>query len=175
MSQTAGATGFSRAFGYVEATALLWRRRKFIAYVTGGVTVVAIVVSLLMPNYYRSSASLLPETEKNKLMSLSGISDIAALAGVNLGGDASLARLYPSMIRSEAVLKNVIYSRYKTTEFKDSVNLIQFWEIESKTRAREYELALKQLRDAMDIITEPKTGVVTITLETTEPILTADI
>ena len=44
--------------------------------------------------------------EKSKL---SGLSDLASLAGVNVGGsEGSLLKLYPAIIKSETLLKNVL-------------------------------------------------------------------
>ncbi|GJQ21710.1 MAG: hypothetical protein HBSIN02_20650 [Bacteroidia bacterium] len=154
---------------------MLWASRKLIAAVTGIATVGAVIVSFLLPEYYKSTATLLPETEKSKLAALGGLSDLAALAGVSVGGEGSLAKLYPTIIKSEAVLRNVIYAEYQTKKFKEPVNLIKFWEIEEETPQRSYEVALESLRDELDVSLDNKTSVVTVSIETTEPQLSADI
>lgn len=160
---------------WVEILSVLWSSRKTIAMITGGVTVLSVIISLLLPEYFRSSATLLPETEKGKLAGLGGLSDLAALAGVNVGGEGSLAKLYPTIIKSEAVLTNIIYTKYKTQEFEEPVNLIEYWEIEEKTPERSYEVALKSLGEALQVGLDNKTSVVTISIETREPQLSADI
>lgn len=162
------------SFTLAEVVKTLWSSRKLVVYVVGAVTVAAIGFSLLMPDFYKSSAVLLPETDRSKLASLGGLSDLAALAGVNTG-EASLVKLYPTIIKSEAVLRNVIYARYQTKAFGDSVNLIQFWGIEAKTRDLEYERALKALRDELDVTMDNKTNVVSLSIETKEAQLSADI
>jgi uncharacterized protein involved in exopolysaccharide biosynthesis len=160
---------------WMNILSTLWHFRKFIGIVTGVITVVAIIISLLLPESFKSTAILLPDTDKSKLGSLGGMSDLAALAGVNVGGEASLAKLYPTIIKSESVLKNVIYTKYKTKEYPDSVNLIQFWEIKEKNSERDYEVALLALREVMEISIENKINVLTISIETEEPQLSADI
>jgi uncharacterized protein involved in exopolysaccharide biosynthesis len=117
----------------------------------------------------------LPETEKSKLAALGGLSDLAALAGVSVGGEGSLAKLYPTIIRSEAVLRNVIYAEYHTREFPQPVNLIRYWEIEEETPERDYETALRSLRDGLEVAFDNKTSVVTVSFETKEPPLSAAI
>jgi uncharacterized protein involved in exopolysaccharide biosynthesis len=164
-----------KAIDWVEILTVLWNSRKLIAYVTASVTILSVIISLLMPNYYKSSATLLPETEKSKLAALGGLSDLAALAGVSVGGEGSLAKLYPTIIKSEAVLKNVIYAKYSTQDFKQPVDLIQYWEIEENTPERSYETALKTLRDQLEVSLDNKTNVVTISMETKEPQLSAEI
>jgi len=69
---------------WVELISVLWSSRKLIATVTGIATVGAVIVSLLLPEYYKSTATMLPETEKSKLAALGGLSDLPALAGVSV-------------------------------------------------------------------------------------------
>ncbi len=160
---------------WIEILSVLWNSRRLIAIITSSVTVLAVIISLLLPEYFKSTAVLLPETEKSKLAGLGGLSDLAALAGVNVGGEGSLAKLYPTIIKSEAVLTNVIYTKYKTEKFKEPVNLIQYWEIAGKTPEWSYEVALKSLGEALQVGLDNKTSVVTISMETREPQLSADI
>jgi uncharacterized protein involved in exopolysaccharide biosynthesis len=160
---------------WVNILSIMWHSRRFIGMVTGAVTVLALIISFLLPEYFRSTAVLLPDTDKSKLGSTGGMSDLAALAGVNVSGEASLIKLYPTIIKSESVLKNVIYSRYQTKAYPDSVNLIQFWDIHEKNPEREYEAALLTLRTALEVSMDIKTYVITMSLETRESQLSADI
>ena len=66
---------------WIELISVLWSSRKLIAIVTGIATVGAVIVSLLLPKYYKSTATLLPETEKSKLAGLGGLSDLARESG----------------------------------------------------------------------------------------------
>ena len=155
---------------------LLWYSRKFIGIVTSIVTVLAIIISLIIPDSFQSTAVLLPDIDKSKLGSTSSnLSSLAAMAGVNLGGDVSVVRLYPTILRSESVLKTVLYSKYHTIKYSDSINLIQYWEIKENNHEQEYEVALKKLRDGLDVGMDLKTGVLTMSIETEEPQLSADI
>ncbi len=158
----------------MEIVSTLWRSRKLIVYIVGIATALGIVISLLLPASYKSTAVLLPETDKSKLGSLGGLSDLASLAGVSTG-EGSLVRLYPTIIKSESVLRNVLHARYQSKAFRDSVTLIQFWEIEGKNPEVVYETALRSLRDQLDVSMDSRTNVVAISIETTEPQLSADI
>jgi len=169
------ADGSKSRFDWMEILSLLWQSRKFIGIVTGAVTVLAVVISFILPESFKSTAVLLPDTEKSKLGSLSGMSDLAAMAGITIGGEVSIVKLYPTILKSESVLQNVIYARYKTKEFPDSVNLIKYWEIKEKNSERDFEVALLELRTELDVALELKTGIVTMSIETEEPQLSADI
>lgn len=159
---------------WVELLSTLWSSRKLIGMVTGGATVLAVVVSLLLPNYYKSTVVLLPETDKNKLGVLGSLSGLASLAGVNVG-EIPLEILYPTIVTSEAVLKEVIYHKYTSKEYDKPVNLIEYWEIEEETPLRDYEVALKSLRDELDISLDRKTNVLEVSLSMKEPQLAADV
>lgn len=159
---------------WIGLLSTLWSSRKLIALFTGGATMVAVIVSLLLPNYYKSTAVLLPETDKSKLGALTALSGLASLAGVNVG-EMSLEQLYPTIIKSEAVLKEVIYHKYQTKEFNKPVNLIEYWEIEEGTALRDYEVALKRMRDELDVSLDRKTNVLEVSLLMKEPQLAADV
>ena len=77
--------------------------------------------------YYESTVTILPEYG-NKNSNLAQIGNLAALAGVNFN-EGTPTEIYQVLITSESVLKPVIYAEYSTNEFKDSVNLIQYFEI----------------------------------------------
>ena len=152
----------------------IWSSRKLIVYIVAVSTAVAVVVSLLMPNYYRAMATLLPDTEKGKLASLGGVSELVSLAGLNMG-EPSLVKLYPRIIVSEAVLRNVIYVKYHTEKSADSVTLSELWNVPGDTHELIYERTLNLLRDLLDVSMDNKTNVVSIAVETKDPLISAAI
>ncbi len=160
---------------YEELFSLFWRSRKQIGIIVASVTVAAVIMSYLLPPLYASTVVILPETSQSKLAALGGLSDLASLAGVNVGAEASPTKLYPVIVKSEAVLKNVIYRKYQTKAFPDSVNLIQLWDEDEDKPKLAYETVLKELRDELDVSLDIKTNVLTIALLTKEPQLSADI
>ncbi len=162
-------------FNYQEVFTVLWGSRKLIGILTASVTVAAVIISLLLPKYYNSTVVILPETNPSKLAGLGGLSDLASLAGVNVGGEASLSKLYPTIVRSEAVLKSVIYQKYLSKSFADSVNLIKIWDIEEDKPELAYESMLRVLREELEVSLDNKTSVLSISLMTKEPQLSADI
>ena len=130
-------------FNYEELFTVLWGSRKLIGIITGLVTVAAVIISLLLPKYYRSTVIILPETNQGKLAGVSGLSDLASLAGVNVAGEVSLSKVYPTIVKSEAVLSNVIYKKYRTAAFPDSANLIKILDIDNEKPQLAYESMLK--------------------------------
>ncbi|HTX18898.1 MAG TPA: hypothetical protein VMG34_09575 [Bacteroidota bacterium] len=157
-----------------DVIAAAWKSRKRVAAIVGAITLTVAAGSLLLPDYFRSTATILPETERSKLPSLGNLSDLASLAGIETG-EGSLVKLYPRIISSESVLRNVIYARYYSRRMNDSVNLVQFWEIDEKNPELIYEKTLKTLREQLEVGMDPKTLVVTISIDTREPGVSAAI
>jgi uncharacterized protein involved in exopolysaccharide biosynthesis len=164
-----------KTISLAETVGILWQKKIPISLVVGTVTLCAVIYSLLLAPTYRSTAVILPEADRSKLGGLSSMADLASLAGINIGGDGSLVRLYQTIITSEAVLKNVLQAKYQTALYKDSVDLIQYWKITASTPELGYEIALNSLRAQLGVTVERQTSVVSVSMETPEPQLSADI
>lgn len=152
----------------------VWKRRKQILVFVALTSFFAAGISLLIPDKYTAELTILPELEKNKLMGFSGISDLAGLTGINVG-DAPVAKLYPMIIKSARILKEVIYKKYKTSSNSDSVSLIQFWNIEKGSEAEKFERALKQLQTAMEVEFDNRLGTLRLKVVMEDPKLAADV
>ncbi len=128
--------------------------------------------SLLVSNKYRSTATLLPEDLQAASSALAALSNVANLLGASPGG---YEKLYPTILTSEMVLRDVIYRPRRIEGFSDSVDLVGFWRIKESTPLEEYERALKRLRRDLDISIDNKTNIVTVSLATTDAALSAQI
>jgi len=158
-----------------DAASFLWNSRKLILYITGAVTVAAALLSLLLPSQYRSISSLLPETGERIAGSLSSVSDLASMAGLNIGGESDMSKQYPAIIVSDAVLLNVVLASYDDTNSSGTGNLLDFWGIEGDPMERRLENGLKILRRQLEIETDNKTGIVSVSIETSVPEVSAEI
>lgn len=145
------------------------------------VFIITIIILLFFTEpYYISSVSILPEYG-NKSGVMSQLSGLAAMAGINVG-DAAPTEIYHNLLKSEEVLSNVIYSKYKTEKFRDSVNLIQYFEIyvDEKPQAiksrKEFLKAFKLVSDnKISTEIDRLTKILTISVEMPEPQLAADV
>lgn len=146
----------------------------FIAKVVLGSSFIFVVILLLLPNYYQSTTTLLPGPAES-LTSLSmGLSSLASLAGVSVG-NMNPEQSYPAIIKSEAVLKRVIYQKYPVEGQTRELNLIEYWEIEADTPQEDYERALEKLRDQLKVAVDRETFVVSVSISTRDANLSAAI
>ena len=152
----------------------IWAERKRILIVSLVAAVLTLGVNFLLPTYFKANAVILPETDKTKLSSMSSLAGLASIAGVNLSG-GDIARLYPVIMTSESVLTSVIERKYATERFKDSVNLIQYMELDEGSPQKDLDKALKAMKDLLSVSIDTKTSVVSASVEMREPRLAADV
>ena len=116
-----------RAFWSVLGRLWLWRR--FLAVVTGVAAVGAVVISLLLPNWYQASARLLlPTSSGSSGLASSLLADLPSAASMLLGvGSAGDFMRYQAILTSRTLMDQAV----------DSFDLIQVYELEDSERAEE--------------------------------------
>ena len=152
----------------------VWLGRKRILLISSIVALATLGVNFLIPPTFKADAVILPETEKTNLGSVSSLAGLASIAGVNLGG-GDIARLYPVIMTSESVLTAVIERKYLTERFKDSVNLIQYLEVDEGSPQKNLDAALRTLKGLLSVTMDSRTSVVSASVEMREPQLAADV
>ena len=163
-----------RAVTFRDFFVPVWAERKRVLIISFVVGFLTLGVNFLLPKYYRANAVILPETDKNKLSSMGSLAGLASLAGVNVSG-GDISRLYPVILTSESVLTEVLQRRYATERFKDSVNLVQYMELDEGSTAKNLDEALIRLKSLMAVSLDVKTNVVSASVEMREPRLAADV
>ena len=81
----------------------VWRKRAFILKVAAAGAVVGLVVAFSIPREYTTTVKMAPEGVKTS--AAGGMADLAAMAGINLGGqnqsgDGINLMLYPDIVSS---------------------------------------------------------------------------
>lgn len=156
-------------------------RKKSIITFNFFVLILGIVFLFLVKKpYYNSTVSILPEYgSKGGLMNQ--LSGLASIAGLNVG-EAAPTEIFQNLLQSEKVMSNVIFAKYKTEKFRDSVNLIQYFEIEfdesnPKLKNRKEFLSAYKLLTQEKIYTEIDrlTKILSIYVTMPEPQLAADV
>jgi uncharacterized protein involved in exopolysaccharide biosynthesis len=165
--------GFESIVRFLE---LFWSHRKNIAKIMFSTMVLVAGISLLLSNKYVATTTILPDIEiLSAAQQLGSLQQLASSVGIT-AGVTSPSQLYPDILLSETILRPVIYNKYKTENYDTLVNLIQFWEFDDEDENLNYEDCLGKLREkvlSMDVNKE--TFVITLSVETTEQQLSADI
>lgn len=145
------------AINLLDLLLVLVRRKKLIFGICALTFVLACGVTLLMPNVYTATARIMPPQQEKIGLSamLSGMSDLAALAGLSLGSSSS--GLYVGMLQSRTVADAVI----------ERLDLMRVYEWE--TRAAAYKALKGQVRFAIG----KGDGIIAISADEKDPELAA--
>src|SRR5437867_519288 len=144
---------------------VVWKRRRLIGGLFVSAVLTALVVSLLMPKIYESTATLLPSLESKDggglgaLLAASGAGGTAQSLGISLpGAPATPTDLFVAMLKSR-IMADAVITRF---------NLMDLYE--AKT--------MQDTRKALEgdtRVTVAKEKVIKITVEAKSPPLAADI
>lgn len=141
-----------------DLSSLILRRKKVIAYVVVTVMVLTAGVLLLIPNQYRSTATILPSGNSDKfseLKSLAGIGNLTAQ-------DENSSDLFPVILLSRQVGQNVLDEtyRYFDNDLLVESTLAEYFEQDDPDRL------LENLSSITSVSKDPKNGVISIAVET---------
>jgi len=139
----------------------LSRRRRLILGITAASAVVALVVSLLLPVYYKAETRILPPQDKGsnlaaQLMGQAG--GLIALAG-GAGGVKSQGELFVAMTKSRTVLDRMV----------DRFDLMKLYKGKYREDAR------KNLVRSLKVQEDRKSGIISLTVEDRDPKRAADM
>jgi uncharacterized protein involved in exopolysaccharide biosynthesis len=160
------------------------KRKKWLIVNAIGAVIIVLGILLFAKPYYDVSVDILPDYG-NKTVLSSGLGGLASL-GSSLGGISLKAdpnEIYENIIQSESVLLPVIQSKYLTEKFKDSVNLVDYFEIKSENSIpeslRERRRLLKLLDRFQKVLLQTDvvrtTKILTVTIRMPESKLASDV
>ena len=92
-------------YGFGNIFRIIWKKKKFIILVVSFVTVSSIVVSLLLPKWYKATAIILPPSQAQPMLG-----SIALLGNLGMGdllGGAGSQNRYLSILKSRTLLQEV--------------------------------------------------------------------
>lgn len=145
----------------MELFRALSRRRRLILGITAASAVVAMVVSLLLPVYYKAETRILPPQDKGsnlaaQLMGQAG--GLIALAG-GAAGIKPQGELFVAMTKSRTVLDRMV----------DRFELMKLYKKQYRQDAR------KKLLELLTVREDRKSGVIFLTVEDRDPKRSADM
>jgi len=151
---------------------VIWKRRKLILGVSFAAALLAVVISLLMPNIYRAQVLLAPvggEESKGGGLSaaLGGLGGLASMAGISLGGGGSTEENLAVLKSRAFIWKFVKDNKLMPILFADD------WDADAKKWKKDDPEDQPSLWDAyrsmtkgiMNVDADKKTGLVTVSVE----------
>jgi capsule polysaccharide export protein KpsE/RkpR len=121
---------------------ILFVNRRFIGMITGGMAVLSVIISLLLPNWYKASSRLLLPESGSGGLSAALLGDLSSAATSLLGGQGGDYVRYLAILNSRTVMTAAV----------DSFNLIQVYDEEgSRTPLKD---ALDDLEGNLELVVD---------------------
>lgn len=140
-----------------DLLAVLARRARFLAWNVAGVTLVALIVSLLLPKWYQAKAVLLPPAEDESGSMLSAFLP-KSIGSLRMPGVPTPGDLYVAVLKSRTVGDRLV----------DRFDLVRRYHVKDR------EKALKALDDHAKFVVGDE-GTITIRVEDKDPRVAADM
>lgn len=148
---------------------------KRMTYTVVAVSVmVTLIYCLLIPNWYTSTATILPTGNAGGLSSLSSLAtgSIAKLGlGAMLQADENSSSLYPKILTSRLISEKILNRRYQFTYKKSIMSKT----LNEYIGAANIDKALEKLDKLMSIDVDSRTGVIRLSVMTEYPELSAAV
>ena len=158
----------------LEVFLKIWKYKRFIIIFTVIVAIGSIIYSLLQEPQYESEVSLYKKTSEGG--SRSRIQNIASQFGMGGAVPTSGPQFsIEDLIKSRRINRKIIYKKWDNKKFQDSVNLIEYFEIEGETSKEKFSSAYKSFKEKIEFSRDEESQLVTITVMMPEAQLAADI
>ena len=160
----------------VELTRLLISAWKLIGGVTGFVTVVAVIYALLVPELYKAKILLAhAEEEKNISSKFSQFGGLAAMAGNSIPADSNKEHVIATLKSRKFLQRYIEENDLNRVLFENQWNDAKGeWKVESGVVPPTPEKAYNLFSDALDLIVDKKTGLVTLSVSWKDPEVAAE-
>jgi uncharacterized protein involved in exopolysaccharide biosynthesis len=155
-------------FYYLFGT--LYRYKTFLILFTTSAAILSIIYVLVVTPVYQSQVTMYPMNKEDD--------GLLKQLAVTLGISNKTSGFYiVDVLESRRISKEVIFSKYKVDEFKDSINLIEFWGFKDLgiSENRILELTLRTLKNSIDIREDKETSLVSLKVNTKDKFLSKQI
>jgi len=128
-----------------------WDRKIFIGKLASIGILAGFFVAILIPNQFTASSTMIPQITdtKSKLAGLSGLSSVAAMAGINLGttsGSELSPRTYSSIITSVPFQLELMKTMLNFDQLENPITFYDYYtQVKSENKIIKYSIGLPSL------------------------------
>lgn len=158
------------SINFIYLIGILFRYWKILFGVTFVVGAASIIYVLVVTPIYKSYVTMYPVTKDQG----GPLKELAVTLGMASKNDGFYLQ---EVLKSRRISAKVIYSKYLTESFPDSINLIKFFgfDKEDASENRKFEATLNALKGSVEIKEDKETGLVNIQVLTKDKKLCHDI
>jgi uncharacterized protein involved in exopolysaccharide biosynthesis len=174
---TGGARDRDPELSLLSAVNVMLRRRALVLGVALSMVATVLAVRLLLPRSYTSTASFVPQTNRNTPGSGGGLAAQLGLSMMLTTDPTQSPAFYVDLLTSHGVLDSTVATRFRITRDGRAADsaLTDLLHAKGETPAQRRDDATKRLRRLVRAESAPKTGVVTLSVRAKDPILARDV
>lgn len=155
----------------IDTFLFFWRKRFFIIKFSSVVVVLGIIYSLIQQPYYSSYVTLYKNTSSQKAPS----SLLSLASSFGYAGSKDNTFSIEDLLSSRDLLSKIVTKKWNTEKRSDSITLIEYWEMETKTDLEAEIVACKTLKERFSYEMDDLSFLITIDLLMEEPKLARDV
>jgi uncharacterized protein involved in exopolysaccharide biosynthesis len=161
-------------FSALEVAAILLRGRRWTLWLPFVLAVLTGLIVLVLPRYYTSSASFIPQRSQQALGRLAGI---AAQFGVDVPGQnpGESQEFYADLVVSREILARIVADSFARSPGASPASLIDLLGRSGRTEEAALQEAVRRLRRSISVGSDTKTSIVTVEVATKWPLVSAAI
>jgi tyrosine-protein kinase Etk/Wzc len=146
--------------GLVDLLTWVGEGKRLIAAVTGGATLAALVVALLLPSVYTARSTLLPPGSQQQSSSAAALAALGSLGGL-AGGLAPKTpdELYVALLKSDSVLRA----------------LDEHFDLRTRYKAKNFEALRKRMPSYVRVTSDKKSGLISVEIDDEDPKFAAEL
>jgi len=156
----------------VEVIKKLWRNRKVISIITGMFMIIGIIYALFATPIYKSTLTMYPATGGDAKMG--GLMSMAASFGMSVGTAKETYNI-EDVVKSRTIAREVVLHKWKTSKFDKPVSILEYSGKEIKDSTHTIYSAILAYNSWVSIQSNKETGLMKLSVETKDPILSAEI
>lgn len=154
---------------------LLTHRNRLASWTVLAV-LVTVLVTLVTPGHYTTTASFIPSSGQS---SLGNLAALAGQFGVSVPGEdpTQSPDFYADILTGQPALRAIVGTTYAVADGDStaSVSLVRYYDVSGDTPAEEVDNAVEELRDDFKVTVDATTGTVTIAVRSRHADLAAAI
>lgn len=155
---------------------IYWRQRRIWIASVFVCLIIALLYAFLATPKYKAVASLLPSSERESFQQFGMLQSLLGSTNFPLSGTAQRSDLFPDILESRSVLDKIILADY-TDPVSGATHDLYYWlDIpETDNNAERVELALREFDSILEVLQDPRTGIVRAEVITPYNWLSADL
>jgi len=160
----------------LPAMEVLLRRWRLLVLIPAVLVALVVARALIGPGKWVSTSQFTPQSQR--MPAPSALMGIAAQLGSfgNLGNSESID-FYAALVRSREILEQIAQTEYPdpTSSKGERRNLIALYDLAGKNPREQLNRAVKRLEDDIDVGTDPRSNLVTVSVTAPSPVLAEQI